>query len=93
MKIMLVGDWARSTLQEVGTKFASGEDVTPPDNSTLIARWHDPASRLVWIVIDTPDSASIQNWMVRWSDYIDWQTYTVIEDDEVGTLLNDLLPA
>lgn len=91
MKMMVMGHWGRTTLQEIGSKFASGEDVSPPENTELLARWHDPASRLVWIVVDTPDSLTIQNWMVRWSDYIDWDIYSVVDDDEVGALLEEVL--
>ena len=91
MKLMIIGDWSRTTLEEVGSKFASGVDVDLPEGASLVTRWHDPSSRLVWIVVDTPDAATIQNWLVRWSEYMDWETYTVIDDDEVGALLGEVL--
>lgn len=91
MKIMLVGDWSRTTFEEIGTKFGKGEDANPPEGITLLARWHDPSSRLVWVVVDAPDSAAVQAWTIKWTDYMDWQTFTVIEDEEVGAILQNEL--
>jgi len=56
-----------------------------------IARWHDPSSRLAWVVVDTPDAASIQSYMVRWSDYLELTTYTVLDDEEVGAIRQEQL--
>lgn len=89
MKIMLVGDWSRSTMDEVGGKFAKGEDVAP-DGAEMIARWHDPASKRVWIVVDTPDSLTVQRWTARWSNFMEFQAHTVIDDAEAGAVLQEL---
>jgi hypothetical protein len=91
MKIMLVGSWERTTLQEVGSRFANGEHAVPPDSCTLITRWHDPSSKLFWLVVDTPDSKIIQEWTSRWTDIIDWQTFSVLDDQEIGEMLKNLL--
>ena len=91
MKLMIVGSWGRTTLQEVGSRFASGEHAVPPEPCTLITRWHDPSSKLFWLVVETPDSKVIQEWMSRWTDIIDWDTYTALDDQEVGEMLGNLL--
>lgn len=91
MKIMLVGDWNSTTLQEIGSRFASGEHAAPPEPCQLITRWHDPSSKLFWLVVDTPDSSIIQEWMSRWTDIIEWQVFSVLDDGEVGEMLGKLL--
>ena len=45
MKLMITGCWERTTLEDVGSRFASGEHAVPPAPSTLITRWHDPSSK------------------------------------------------
>lgn len=88
---MLVGDWGGTTLQQIGKRFASGEYSVPPDPCRLITRWHDPSSKVFWLVVDAPDSTIIQEWMSRWTDIIDWQMFSVLDDDEVGAMLGKLL--
>ena len=51
MKLMLVGDWSRTTFEEIGSKFGRGEDLEP-EGAQIVARWHDPSSRMVWIVVE-----------------------------------------
>lgn len=91
MKLMIVGSWARTSLEEVGSRFASGEHVVPPEPCTLVMRWHDPSSKLFWLVVDVHDTKVIQEWMSRWTDIIDWETYPVLDDQEVGEMLVSLL--
>ena len=49
MKLMLVVDWKRTSLDKIGTKFASGEDAAPPQGVKMLGRWHDLASKKAWI--------------------------------------------
>ena len=91
MRLMLVGNWDRTTLEEIGSKFASGEHVAPPEPVEMIARWHDPSSRQVWLVVEAPDATSLQEWTSRWSEYLEWEIYPVMNDEEVGALLETLL--
>ena len=91
MKLMLVLNWDRSSLKEIGGKFASGVDVDVPEGVTLLGRWHDPASRMAWMVVETSDLVILQTWMARWSDFLDWETYTVMDDEEVGQVLQNVL--
>ena len=91
MKLMLVGSWGRTALDEIGARFAGGEHAVPPEPCVLVTRWHDPASKLFWLVVETPDSGTIQEWMSRWTDIIDWEVYPVLDDQEVGAMLGNLL--
>ena len=90
MKLMLTLDWSRSSFEEIGAKFGEGEDVEP-EGATVLARWHDPASRKAWVVVETPDAGTIQRWLLKWSDYCDWETNTVIDDAEVAEIINEEL--
>lgn len=91
MKLMIVGSWERTELQEIGSRFAAGEHALPPSPCSLVTRWHDPSSKLFWLVVEAPDAMTIQTWMSRWTDIVDWETYTVMDDREVGDLLAKLL--
>lgn len=91
MKLMLVGEWSGSTLQDVGGRFASGEHVVPPEPCRVLTRWHAPSSKLFWLVVEAPDAVTIQEWTSRWSDIIDWEIFPVLDDDEVGAMLGKLL--
>ena len=91
MKLMLVGDWKRTTLDRVGAKFMSGEDAGAPEGAELICRWHDIASRKAWMVVEADDASVIQGWTGAWSEFIDWETYTVVDDDEISPVLEGLL--
>lgn len=89
MKIMLVGDWSRSTMDEIGGKFAKGEDVVP-EVAEMISRWHDPAAKKVWVVVDTPDAITVQRWTAKWANMMEFETHTVIDDEEAGIILQEL---
>ena len=91
MKVLLVIDWRRTTLGKIGAKFASGEDALPPEGVTMLSRWHDLASKRAWVVVETDDTAKIQSWTGAWADYVDFTTHTVLDDDGIGPVLEDLL--
>ena len=90
MHLMIIIDWNRSTLQEIGGKFASGVDVEP-ENAKILSRWHDPGAKKAWIVVDTPDAAAVQDWVTAWADYMDVTMHAVIDDAEVGAILQKRL--
>jgi hypothetical protein len=91
MKLMIVGNWEKTSIQEIGSRFARGEHSNPPEPCNLLARWHDPSSKLFWLVVEVPDAATIQEWMSRWTDIIDWETFVVLDDQEVGELIGKFL--
>ena len=91
MRLMLVVDWKRTTLDKVGAKFASGEDAEPPEGATMISRWHDIASKKAWIVVEADDASVIQTWTGAWSEFIDWEVHTIINDEEIAPVLEGLL--
>ena len=91
MKLMLVGSWEKTEIHEIGERFASGQYSNPPEPCDLIARWHDPSSKRFWLVVEVPDSKIIQAWMSRWTDIVEWETFVVLDDQEVGELIGQLL--
>ena len=48
---------------------------------------------MAWVVVDTPDAISVQRWMMKWTDDLDWETHTVLDDEDVGTPLAEQLSA
>jgi len=91
MKLMLVVDWKRTTLDKIGAKFSSGKDAAPPQGVTMLGRWHDIASKKAWLVVEADDAAKIQSWTGAWSEFVDWETYTIVDDEEIGPVLQGLL--
>ncbi len=91
MRLMMVVDWKRTTLDKIGAKFASGEDAAAPEGATMLARWHDIAAKKAWIVVEADDAAVIQAWAGAWSEFIDWEIHTIIDDEEIGPILDGLL--
>ena len=62
MKIILVGDWSRYTMDQVGGKLAKGEEGMP-DGAEIISRWHDPGAKKVGIAVAASDAVSVQRWL------------------------------
>lgn len=91
MKLMLVGSWSQTTLDVIGGRFAAGDHAVPPEPCQLLGRWHDPSSKLFWVIVETPDASIIQEWMSRWTDIIDWETFTILDDGEIGDMLEKVL--
>lgn len=91
MKLLLIGSWHKTTLQDIGARFASGDHSSPPKPCEVITRWHDPSAKRFWLVVQAPDSKIIQEWMSRWTDIVSWETHCVLNDDEVGEMLVTLL--
>ena len=91
MKLMLVVNWTRTTLDKIGAKFLSGEDVDPPEGARLLGRWHDISSKQAWLLVEADDAATIQRWTAAWSDFIDWEIYPVVEDEEAAAVVEETL--
>jgi len=91
MRLMLIGDWDGSTIEEIGERFDGGDDSNPPEPCKLITRWHDPSSQTFWLVVDAPDTRVLQEWMSRWTDIVDWETYPVLDDAEVTELIENFV--
>lgn len=91
MKLMMVIDWTRTDFESIASKFASGEDANPPEGVTMISRWHDISAKKAWVVIDADDASKVQAWTGAWADYRDWETHVIVDDEEVGPIIEKLL--
>ena len=91
MRLLLVGRWSGVTIGEIGARFAEGEHSAPPAPCKLVARWHDPSAKIFWVIVEDADVSVLQEWMSRWSDIIEWETHTALDDVEVGAMLGKLL--
>lgn len=92
MRLMIILDWSRSSLEAIGGKFASGEDVAP-ERGEVVTRWHSPGSKKAWVVVDVPDAPAAQDWLSAWTDYVDVEMHPVLDDEEVGAVLTKRLPS
>lgn len=61
-----------------------------PEGAELISRWHDPGAKKAWTVVDAPDAQTVQLWMLKWSNMVDFETHAVVDDAGAGALLGEM---
>ena len=50
----------------------------------MIGRYHAPGSTKGWIIVKTDDLSAIAKFATDWSEFIEWETTPVLEDDTAG---------
>ena len=53
----------------------------------MIGRWHDIAGRTGLSVVEASDATLLAKWALEWSDLMDLETRSVINDEQAGPLL------
>ena len=59
----------------------------PPAGVQMIGRWHDIAGRTGVSVVEASDATLLAKWALEWSDLMDLETRSVINDEQAGPLL------
>lgn len=59
----------------------------PPDNVTLLARWHAVGELSGVAIVETADPGGLQAWVLQWGDLFSFTTAPVLSDDELGAAL------
>lgn len=72
---------------EAIARFLEGTAMQPPEGVTHVARWHSAGGGIGWGVADTDDPKLIADWLMQWSDIIEYEIYPVISDEEFGEIM------
>ena len=59
----------------------------PPAGVQMIGRWHDIAGRTGLSVVEASDATLLAKWALEWTDLMDLETRSVINDEQAGPLL------
>ena len=69
------------------TRFMTNEKaMTPPEGVTSVARWHSVEGNGGWNIVDSPDTKSVADWILHWSDVLSYTVTPVVSDEELGEL-------
>jgi len=56
----------------------------PFEGVNMIGRYHAPGSVNGWILIETDDLTAVYKHAAEWSEFLDWTTTPVLNDEEAG---------
>lgn len=62
-------------------RFLEGK-AQPPQGVKLIGRWHSPANRTGYSVVEADDAVAMGKFAHQWSDLLTIETTVVIDDEE-----------
>ena len=65
-----------------GQKFLTTDE--PFDGVEMIGRHHAAGSAKGWIIVKTDELSAIARFATDWSEFIEWETTPVLEDDAAG---------
>lgn len=63
-------------------------DAMPPDDVTLVGRWHDAAGRRGFMVIESSDAASVATYLRNWNDLVTFEIVPVINDEQLVKVMS-----
>lgn len=89
MKYLTSWTVAPGAVQEAVERFLAGEGA-PPEGVTLLGRWHRIDGSGGFTLVETDRPEQLYRNAVTWSEVLDFETYPVIEDAQVGTVLGDV---
>ena len=90
---MLAYSLPKESRHEALKRFNEGGALPPPAGVNVIGRWHAAAGRLTWVVLDADDPKQIADWVLPWSDLVDYELHPVVSDGELGELLRKHRPS
>ena len=65
-------------------RFMEGSALEEPEGIESVARWHSAVGGRGWNVIETDDPKHLTDWVLNWSDLIQYEVTPVINDEELG---------
>lgn len=54
----------------------------PPEGVKMIGRWHATSGNEGWVLSETDDAVAQSEWILGWSDHLEFTTTPVTDDDE-----------
>ncbi|HEX4322021.1 MAG TPA: DUF3303 family protein [Acidobacteriaceae bacterium] len=86
MKVMSTWTFKDGVIAEAAKRFLAGE-AAPQPGVTLLGRWHSVDLSTGFSLYETSDPAALYNGAVKWADLLNFETFLVVEDTEVGPAL------
>ncbi len=59
----------------------------PPDNVTLLGRWHVIGEFTGVAIVEANDTSELAAWVLQWSDLFSFTSAPVLTDEELGAAL------
>ncbi|CAN0627481.1 conserved protein of unknown function [Burkholderia multivorans] len=59
----------------------------PPDNVTLLGRWHAIGELSGVAIVEATDARGLADWVLQWSDLFSFTTAPALTDEELGAAL------
>jgi hypothetical protein len=60
---------------------------TPPSGVEMLGRYHATSGNEGWVLSQTDDPKAQSEWIMHWSDHLDFTTTPVIDDSEFTEVL------
>jgi len=60
---------------------------SPPEGVKMLGRWHAVGGEAGFGVAEADDPASIQKWVLQWSDLMTMQVQVALTDEQMAPLL------
>jgi hypothetical protein len=70
----------------VGKRFTAKGRMMP-EGVSYEASWVDVTGTRCFQVMDAPDRATLEQWIARWSDLVDFEVVPVLTSQELGAAL------
>ena len=83
-----------SNRDEVTRRFLGAADdpnFDLPEGLTMAGRWHNLASFHGTAIMETDDVGLLYGWLLNWNDVCEMEVDAVIEDEECGAILTEML--
>ena len=59
----------------------------PPDNVTMLARWHAIGGFHGVAIVETTDTSGLAAWVLQWADLFSFTVAPALSDEELGAVL------
>jgi hypothetical protein len=82
---MVIEKFKRGDLAAVGERFVQQGRMLP-DGVSYEVSWLDEAGTLCFQVMSAPDRATLDVWIARWSDLVDFEVVPVLTSQEFWAL-------
>jgi hypothetical protein len=75
------------TVQQAAIDRFMKTGARPPDNVTMLGRWHAFGELSGVTIVETTDASALAKWILQWSDLLSFTATPALTDDELGAAL------
>jgi hypothetical protein len=59
----------------------------PPENVTMLGRWHAIGAFHGFAIIETTDTGALAAWVTQWADLLSFTIAPALSDEELGAVM------